>query len=62
MWKNMGDMFTPDQLEKVAKSLPLRRVGRPVDIANLVVFLSSPAASYITGQVVSASGGYSMIG
>lgn len=63
MWANIDSMFTADQLEKVAKSLPLRKIGHPEDIANAVVFLSSSkAAGYITGQVLSASGGYSMIG
>lgn len=63
MWANVDSMFTPDQLEKVAKALPLRRIGRPEDIASAVVFLSSArAAGYITGQVLSVSGGYSMIG
>jgi 2-hydroxycyclohexanecarboxyl-CoA dehydrogenase len=63
MWTDMDSMFTPDQLEKVAKALPLKRVGRPEDVAGAVVFLSSKkAAGYITGQVLSVSGGYSMIG
>jgi 2-hydroxycyclohexanecarboxyl-CoA dehydrogenase len=63
MWANIDSMFTPDQLERVAKALPLRRVGKPEDIAGAVVFLSSQkAAGYITGQVLSVSGGYSMIG
>jgi len=56
-------MFTPEQLEKVAKALPLRKVGRPQDIANAVVFMASnKAAGHVTGQVLSVSGGYSMIG
>jgi NAD(P)-dependent dehydrogenase (short-subunit alcohol dehydrogenase family) len=63
MWTKIDDMFTADQLEKVAKALPLRKIGRPEDIAGAVVFLSSAkAAGYITGQVLSVSGGYSMIG
>jgi len=63
MWVDAGSMFTPEQLEKIAKSLPLRKVGRPQDIANAVVFLSSAkAAGHVTGQVLSVSGGYSMIG
>lgn len=63
MWVDAGSMFTPEQLEKIAKALPLRKVGRPQDIANAVVFLSSAkAAGHVTGQVLSVSGGYSMIG
>ena len=61
MWIN-NSFFTPDQYEKIAKSLPLRRLGRAEDTANAVVFLASPAAGYITGQVLSVSGGYTMIG
>jgi NAD(P)-dependent dehydrogenase (short-subunit alcohol dehydrogenase family) len=56
-------MFTPDQLDKIAKSLPLKKVGRPKDIANAVLFLASNAvAGHVTGQVLSVSGGYSMAG
>ena len=63
MWKDKDSMFTEEQFAAIAKSLPLKRLGRPQDIANAVVFLSSQkAASFITGQVLSASGGYSMIG
>ena len=62
MWTNAGAMFTPEQMEKVTKSLPLRKVGRPQDIANAVAFLASSKAGHVTGQVLSVSGGYSMIG
>ncbi|MCK9284121.1 MAG: SDR family oxidoreductase [Rhodocyclaceae bacterium] len=62
MWSNPDSMFTREQLDKVAKTLPLKKIGRPEDIAGAVVFLSSGAARYITGQVLSVSGGYSMIG
>ena len=63
MWADAASMFTPEQVEKVAKSLPLRKIGRPGDIANAVLFFASPvAAGHVTGQVLSVSGGYSMIG
>lgn len=63
MWSNREAMFTDDQLIKVAKAMPLKKVGRPQDIANSVVFLSSKERSgHITGQVLSVSGGYSMVG
>ena len=63
MWAVKDAMFTDDQFAAIAKSLPLKRIGKPEDVANAVVFLSSQkVAGYITGQVLSASGGYSMIG
>ncbi|MFZ5915113.1 MAG: SDR family NAD(P)-dependent oxidoreductase [Pseudomonadota bacterium] len=63
MWTDPNAMFTQEQFAAIAKSLPLRKLGRPKDLANAVVFLSSQsAAGHITGQVLSVSGGYSMIG
>jgi len=62
MWREQDAMFTEEQLEKVARSLPLRKIGRPQDVANAVVFLASDAAGHVTGQVLSVSGGYTMIG
>lgn len=63
MWRDRDAMFTDEQLEKVARALPLRKVGRPGDVANAVLFLASDAvAGHVTGQVLSVSGGYSMIG
>lgn len=63
MWVNKDTMFTPEQLERVANALPLKKVGRPQDVANAVVFLASAKrAGHITGQVLSVSGGYSMVG
>ncbi|HJQ57393.1 MAG TPA: SDR family NAD(P)-dependent oxidoreductase [Vineibacter sp.] len=63
MWKNRDAMFTAEQFERIAKALPLRKLGRPRDIANAVLFLASDtAAGHVTGQVLSVSGGYSMVG
>lgn len=62
MWHDREAMFTDAQLEQIARSLPLRKIGRPQDIANAVAFLASDAAGHITGQVLSVSGGYSMAG
>jgi len=45
----------------IAKKLvPLRRLGAPADIAGVVVFLCSPAAGYMTGQVLTVDGGLSL--
>ena len=49
--------------DKLARSYPLGRIGEPQDIANAVLFLTSPLASWITGQVLSVSkvsGGFTM--
>ena len=63
MWTDKTYLFTPEQLEAVPKAMPLRKLGRPRDVANAVLFLASNAASgHITGQVLSVSGGYSMVG
>jgi 3-oxoacyl-[acyl-carrier protein] reductase len=43
--------------ERWAKQVPLRRVGRPEEFANVVVFLASECASYVTGVSVSIDGG-----
>lgn len=44
-------------LERTGQRLPLRRVGRPDDIASLVSFLASQESGYITGQVINVDGG-----
>ncbi|WP_433139485.1 SDR family NAD(P)-dependent oxidoreductase [Actinomadura nitritigenes] len=50
----------PDLLAKLARQIPLRRIGRPDDVAGLVAFLCTDRAGYITGQTVSVSGGITM--
>jgi NAD(P)-dependent dehydrogenase (short-subunit alcohol dehydrogenase family) len=47
--------------EKLVRLYPVRRLGLPVDVAPTVTLLASPRSSWITGQVISVSGGYSMI-
>lgn len=57
----MKEWNTPEMREKIAKAYPLRRVGRPEDISNAVLFMASDAASFVTGQTLSVSGGYTMM-
>ena len=54
-------IFTPEVLERAAKSYPLRRLGTPDDVVPAVLLLASDRASYVTGQTLSVSGGYTMI-
>src|SRR3990172_4224422 len=50
----------PNVVEAIGRSVPLRRLGEPEDVARAVAFLASPAADYITGQTLSVSGGLTM--
>jgi 3-oxoacyl-[acyl-carrier protein] reductase len=47
--------------EKLVKAYAIRRLGRPSDVAPMVALLASDAGSWITGQTISISGGFSMI-
>jgi 2-hydroxycyclohexanecarboxyl-CoA dehydrogenase len=52
---------TPEMQARIAKAYPLRRVATPEDVTGAVVFLASDAASFVTGQTLSVSGGYTMM-
>lgn len=43
--------------EKLKENIPLKRIGRPEDVANMAVFLASEKSDYITGQVFAVDGG-----
>lgn len=49
-------------IDAIKRSIPFRRLGRPDDIAGAVAFFASPDADFITGQVLSVSGGLTMAG
>ncbi len=52
----------PKLAEALVNAIPFKRLARPSEIAHSIVFLSSPAADFITGQVFSVSGGLTMHG
>jgi 2-hydroxycyclohexanecarboxyl-CoA dehydrogenase len=52
--------MTEEQKQKLARAYPLGRVGKAEDVANMVIFLASDVASFMTGQTISISGGYTM--
>lgn len=47
--------------EKILRNYAIRRIGEPTDVAPLVAFLASDQAGWITGQVMSVNGGFSMV-
>lgn len=52
--------LTPEQLKRVTDFVPLNRMAEPLEIADLILLLASPRASYITGEVVNINGGLYM--
>jgi 3-oxoacyl-[acyl-carrier protein] reductase len=46
----------------ILERTPMRRLGTPADVAPVVLFLSSPAARYVTGQTIPVDGGFSVQG
>jgi 3-oxoacyl-[acyl-carrier protein] reductase len=50
--------FTADKyIEEVSKNVSLKRIGKPLDVANVALFLASDLSSYITGQTIRVDGG-----
>lgn len=48
--------------EALVRAIPFKRLGQPEEIAEGVLFFASGGASYVTGQVMSISGGLTMVG
>ncbi|MBI4082545.1 MAG: SDR family oxidoreductase [Candidatus Lambdaproteobacteria bacterium] len=58
--QSMGEVAYADRVKRVLRMYPLGRLGEPRDIGAAVVFLASSQASWVTGQVLSVNGGFTM--
>jgi 3-oxoacyl-[acyl-carrier protein] reductase len=58
---DVGDMAANTEMyQQIIKAIPVGRMGLPIDIANLVVFLVSDESNFITGQCIVSDGGYTL--
>jgi 3-oxoacyl-[acyl-carrier protein] reductase len=56
----MSQAIPQKDREFLIQQIPMERLGTPEDVAEAVLFLASPAADYITGQVLNVNGGMYM--
>ncbi len=56
----MTDELSEDVMEKMLAAIPMNRIGTPDDVADVALFLASDASSYMTGQILTVSGGMVM--
>jgi acetoacetyl-CoA reductase len=56
----MTDSIPRDVMEAIISQIPVRRLGRPEEIARAVLFLAADHAGFITGETISINGGHYM--
>lgn len=59
--EQIGDEAFEKWMEKFVRVYPMNRLGEPIDLSRMVVFLSSDCTGWVTGQTFSVSGGFSMM-
>jgi 3-oxoacyl-[acyl-carrier protein] reductase len=57
---DMTEVLSDKVKEAMQERIPVKRIGKPGDVAEVVAFLASEKASYITGQVITVDGGMCM--
>ena len=60
--ENTADPAHAARIERMIRMIPLRRVAQPADVVAAVAFFCTDASRYVTGQVLSVSGGLTMVG
>lgn len=56
----MSAQWSPDKRQAIIEAIPLKRLGKPADVAAAVLFLASENASFITGEILDVNGGFLM--
>ncbi|UCF85701.1 MAG: 3-oxoacyl-ACP reductase FabG [Desulfobacteraceae bacterium] len=56
----MSSQWSPEKRKAIIEAIPLKRLGKPEDVAEAVLFLASEKASFITGEILDVNGGFFM--
>ncbi|WP_114418151.1 SDR family NAD(P)-dependent oxidoreductase [Marinospirillum perlucidum] len=57
---NLTEHYSEEKKAELIEKIALKRIGQPEDVAQIIGFLCSPAASYMTGQILGVDGGFSL--